>query len=122
MRGMRHALLAGPAVSAVPMPLDAGTTRGRCQSNYRPTPNSRERRASYESRGAGWAALSAYTRAPHSAEALLMFRCVRFLAASIAFGPMVAFAQTTVFISEIHYDNASTDSNEAVEVAGPAGP
>lgn len=28
---------------------------------------------------------------------------------------------TTVFISEIHYDNASTDSGEAIEVFGPAG-
>ena len=27
----------------------------------------------------------------------------------------------TVFINEIHYDNASTDAGEAVEVAGPAG-
>lgn len=33
------------------------------------------------------------------------------------------FAQTTgsVFINEIHYDNASTDAGEAIEVAGPAG-
>jgi 5'-nucleotidase len=28
---------------------------------------------------------------------------------------------STVFINEIHYDNASTDSGELVEVAGPAG-
>jgi predicted extracellular nuclease len=28
---------------------------------------------------------------------------------------------TTVFINEIHYDNASTDAGEAIEVAGPAG-
>jgi hypothetical protein len=27
----------------------------------------------------------------------------------------------TVFINEIHYDNASTDAGEAIEVAGPAG-
>ncbi|MFV2073009.1 MAG: lamin tail domain-containing protein, partial [Thermoanaerobaculales bacterium] len=32
-----------------------------------------------------------------------------------------AAAQTTVFINEIHYDNASTDVGEAVEIAGPAG-
>jgi predicted extracellular nuclease len=34
-----------------------------------------------------------------------------------------AFANptTTVFINEIHYDNAGTDAGEAVEVAGPAG-
>jgi predicted extracellular nuclease len=30
-------------------------------------------------------------------------------------------AQASVFINEIHYDNASTDVGEAVEVAGPAG-
>ncbi|MGH2605325.1 MAG: lamin tail domain-containing protein, partial [Anaerolineales bacterium] len=28
---------------------------------------------------------------------------------------------TTVFINEVHYDNASTDTGEAIEVAGPAG-
>ncbi|HJR92982.1 MAG TPA: ExeM/NucH family extracellular endonuclease [Acidimicrobiia bacterium] len=28
---------------------------------------------------------------------------------------------TTVFINEIHYDNAGTDAGEAIEVAGPAG-
>jgi len=28
---------------------------------------------------------------------------------------------TTVFINEIHYDNASTDTGEAIEIAGPAG-
>jgi len=32
-----------------------------------------------------------------------------------------AAAQTTVFINEIHYDNASTDTGEAIEIAGPAG-
>jgi predicted extracellular nuclease len=30
-------------------------------------------------------------------------------------------AQTHVFINEIHYDNSSTDVNEAIEIAGPAG-
>ncbi|MEZ4511673.1 MAG: ExeM/NucH family extracellular endonuclease [Chloroflexota bacterium] len=30
-------------------------------------------------------------------------------------------ALTAVFINEIHYDNASTDTGEAVEIAGPAG-
>ncbi len=30
-------------------------------------------------------------------------------------------AASTVFINEIHYDNASTDAGEAIEVAGPAG-
>lgn len=27
----------------------------------------------------------------------------------------------TVFVNELHYDNASTDANEAIEIAGPAG-
>jgi predicted extracellular nuclease len=30
-------------------------------------------------------------------------------------------ALTTVFINEIHYDNAGTDTGEAIEIAGPAG-
>ncbi len=30
-------------------------------------------------------------------------------------------AAQTVFINEIHYDNASTDVNEAIEIAGPSG-
>lgn len=30
-------------------------------------------------------------------------------------------SQTSVFINEIHYDNASTDAGEAIEIAGPAG-
>lgn len=33
----------------------------------------------------------------------------------------LAFADTTVFINEIHYDNTGTDANEGVEIAGPAG-
>lgn len=32
-----------------------------------------------------------------------------------------ASSGTTVFINEIHYDNAGTDAGEAIEVAGPAG-
>ena len=32
-----------------------------------------------------------------------------------------AFSQTTVFINELHYDNASSDVDEAIEIAGPAG-
>ncbi len=35
-------------------------------------------------------------------------------------GPVQA-AGPSVFINEIHYDNASTDAGEAVEIAGPAG-
>ena len=34
---------------------------------------------------------------------------------------LVGFAQTTVFINEIHYDNSGADVNEGFEVAGPAG-
>jgi len=36
-------------------------------------------------------------------------------------GTSNAFAQTTVFINEIHYDNSGADVGEAVEIAGPAG-
>jgi hypothetical protein len=32
----------------------------------------------------------------------------------------ISFGQT-IFINEIHYDNASTDANEGFEIAGPAG-
>ena len=31
------------------------------------------------------------------------------------------WAQTTVFINEIHYDNDGADSGEGIEIAGPAG-
>lgn len=34
---------------------------------------------------------------------------------------LVSLGQTSVFINEIHYDNASTDTGEAIEIAGPAG-
>jgi hypothetical protein len=30
-------------------------------------------------------------------------------------------SDSLIFINEIHYDNASTDANEAIEIAGPAG-
>lgn len=33
----------------------------------------------------------------------------------------VSFGQTTVFINEIHYDNSGADTDEGVEIAGPAG-
>ncbi len=35
--------------------------------------------------------------------------------------PPVQNGSPTVFINEIHYDNASTDVGEAIEIAGPAG-
>ena len=38
-----------------------------------------------------------------------------------AVSPSPARAATTVFINEFHYDNDSTDTGEAIEVAGPAG-
>jgi len=38
----------------------------------------------------------------------------------VGFAPS-AKAATNIFINEIHYDNASTDTGEAIEVAGPAG-
>ncbi|WP_109098845.1 DUF5689 domain-containing protein [Aquimarina sp. AU58] len=39
---------------------------------------------------------------------------------SCLFGAQNGFTQS-VFINEIHYDNASTDVEEAIEIAGPAG-
>lgn len=36
-------------------------------------------------------------------------------------GTSMSFAQTSVFINEIHYDNDGTDAGEAIEIAGPAG-
>ncbi len=52
-----------------------------------------------------------------------MFSVIAILALAIAALPMQSAkaASTSVFINEIHYDNAGTDSGEAVEVAGPAG-
>ena len=38
----------------------------------------------------------------------------------VLFLTLVSFSQT-VFINEIHYDNIGADSNEGVEIAGPAG-
>lgn len=32
-----------------------------------------------------------------------------------------SFAQTTIFINELHYDNSGSDVDEGVEIAGPAG-
>lgn len=43
----------------------------------------------------------------------------------ILLGAAIVFASTltaqTVFVNEIHYDNASTDVDEGIEIAGPAG-
>src|SRR5512138_3614566 len=52
-----------------------------------------------------------------------MFSAVTILALMLMALPAgsVLAAPTGVFINEIHYDNAGTDSGEAIEVAGPAG-
>ena len=55
-----------------------------------------------------------------------MYRPFRFLVVILLFAlswgaGSPAHAATSVFINEIHYDNASTDAGEAIEVAGPAG-
>jgi len=47
-----------------------------------------------------------------------MSRCIWALVC--LFACVSATAQTSVFVNELHYDNASTDQNEAVEVAGAA--
>src|SRR5688572_11431560 len=46
-----------------------------------------------------------------------------FVLALLCLGITGSRAQGTpaVFINEIHYDNSSTDANEFVEIAGPAG-
>lgn len=41
--------------------------------------------------------------------------------AAVAVRPQAVTAATIVFINEIHYDNAGTDTGEGVEIAGPAG-
>jgi uncharacterized protein len=43
----------------------------------------------------------------------------RVMVLALAVAP-TAWAQTPVFINEIHYDNTGTDTGEAVEIAGPA--
>jgi len=46
------------------------------------------------------------------------------LAAPVVVGPSSTFVEAagpTVFVNEIHYDNAGTDTGEAIEIAGPAG-
>ncbi len=35
--------------------------------------------------------------------------------------PLLATAATPVFVNELHYDNAGTDPNETLEIAGPVG-
>jgi predicted extracellular nuclease len=45
----------------------------------------------------------------------------RLLAALIAATCQSAYADTTVFINEIHYDNTGSDAGEFVEITGPSG-
>ncbi len=45
-----------------------------------------------------------------------LFLCLAFAVAS----SISAYAQTPVFINEIHYDNSGTDDGEAIEIAGPS--
>jgi predicted extracellular nuclease len=40
---------------------------------------------------------------------------------ALVFLPAYSAMATSVFINEVHYDNASTDAGEAIEIAGPAG-
>ncbi len=47
-----------------------------------------------------------------------MFRA---LCLVVCLGATLNAGAQSVFINEIHYDNASTDTNEAIELAGPAG-
>jgi predicted extracellular nuclease len=52
---------------------------------------------------------------------LRLFTVLAMLATLVVIPAAPASAATSVFINEIHYDNAGTDAGEAIEVAGPAG-
>ena len=45
----------------------------------------------------------------------------RHLVATLGLLAAAASANAAVFVNELHYDNASTDSGEAIELAGTAG-
>jgi hypothetical protein len=49
------------------------------------------------------------------------FAALRAAAAALGMGLALTASAQSVFINEIHYDNASTDVNERIELAGPAG-
>jgi hypothetical protein len=49
------------------------------------------------------------------------FAVLRAAAAAVGIGLALAASAQSVFVNEIHYDNASTDTGERIEVAGPAG-
>jgi hypothetical protein len=53
--------------------------------------------------------------------AVILMVCLIWPAAASAAPQAYVVPSATVFINEIHYDNASTDTGEAVEIAGPAG-
>lgn len=48
-------------------------------------------------------------------------RALRMLGLATGFAITVPGFASPVFFNEIHYDNAGTDTNEAIEIAGPAG-
>ena len=49
-----------------------------------------------------------------------VFKCVALVGGLVA-PAATAFAVTSPWINEIHYDNTLTDTGEAIEIAGPAG-
>jgi endonuclease I len=51
----------------------------------------------------------------------LSFRAARRALAVVLSVAAANAGATTVFVNELHYDNVSTDENEGVEIAGPAG-
>jgi predicted extracellular nuclease len=51
----------------------------------------------------------------------MLVMALLFFSLKSAIEPRPASAAISVFINEIHYDNASTDAGEAIEIAGPAG-
>jgi len=59
----------------------------------------------------------------HTPKSMVLPLALAVLLLAAAAGPLPLAAQgsTTVFINEIHYDNVSTDVDEAIEIAGPAG-
>ena len=62
-------------------------------------------------------------KASRRATPLATLTALALLAGALPLATVSAFTQNpaTVWINEIHYDNAGTDAGEAIEVAGPAG-
>ena len=67
--------------------------------------------------------MSLLDRAPRRRSTLALVTAVGLLAGLLPITSVAAFTAdpATVWINEIHYDNAGADTGEAVEVAGPAG-